>query len=94
MESLLEHIAASDPPLETAEDTQLTQGASKKPEKTLGSFFKGAATEKSAVSKREKVMAELHSYLNWPQADSECDPLMWWRLHEVNFPRISRLVKK
>ncbi|CAM4671491.1 unnamed protein product [Leuciscus chuanchicus] len=95
VESLLSaHSAASEPSLETAEDTQLTQGVSKRPKKTLRSFFKGAATEKTDVSEREKIIAELHSYLNCPPADSECDPLMWWKTHEVNFPRISRLAKK
>lgn len=54
VESILSaHTAASEPPLETAEDTQPNQGAISRPKKTTGSFFKGATTEKTAVSERE-----------------------------------------
>lgn len=78
VESLLlepSRTTASEPLLETAEDTQQTQGASKRPKKTLGSFFKGTATEKTGVSERDTITAELHSYLKCPPADSESDPL-------------------
>lgn len=38
--------------------------------------------------------AELNSYLMTPAIDGEQDPLAWWKVHMVNFPSLSKLVRK
>ncbi|XP_024859016.1 E3 SUMO-protein ligase ZBED1-like [Kryptolebias marmoratus] len=67
----------------------------KRHKKTLGSFFKRASSaEKTRLSDQEIIKVELNTYLQYPPADEESDPLAWWRLHEVNFPHVSQLAKK
>ncbi|KAL3972516.1 desumoylating isopeptidase 1 [Sarotherodon galilaeus] len=59
-----------------------------------GAFFlKGPVSGKIEVT-AERLSSELSSYVNSPPADSECDPLSWWKVHTVNFPHISRLARK
>ncbi|KAK7938916.1 hypothetical protein WMY93_002242 [Mugilogobius chulae] len=83
--------ALETPPSSSAE--QLCQVAAKKPKKSLGSFLKGAVGEKTEVT-AERLLSELSSYMNSPPVDSESDPLLWWKIHTVNFPHISRLARK
>lgn len=68
----------------------------KKQRKSLGSFFKKQSPSADALplTERQKVQSELESYLMSPDADSESEPLEWWRLHEHNFPNMSKLVNK
>lgn len=68
----------------------------KKQRKSLGSFLKQAAAAEvsTSVSYSDRVEAELSSYLFGQLADSESDPLAWWKVHEVNFPLMSQLAKK
>lgn len=68
----------------------------KKQRKSLGSFFKKQCQEDDALplTEKQKVESELERYLMCPDADSESNPLDWWRLHEHNFPRLSHLAKK
>ncbi|CAM4623496.1 unnamed protein product [Leuciscus chuanchicus] len=68
----------------------------KKQRKSLSSFFKKQSPSADALplTERQKVQSELESYLMCPDADSESEPLEWWRLHERNFPRVSKLAKK
>ena len=81
----------------SAEDTPGPSDA-KRPKKTLGSFFKRAAATDTPGGvgglSREIIQAELNSYLRCPPADSENDPLTWWKVHKVNFPQVSHLAKK
>lgn len=70
------------------------QNDAKRAKKSFGSFFKKTPNEKRGLSNREIIEAELSSYLQGPQADSESDPLMWWKLHEFNFPHVSKLGRK
>ncbi|XP_067274669.1 E3 SUMO-protein ligase ZBED1-like isoform X1 [Pseudorasbora parva] len=65
----------------------------KKAKKSLGSFFKTSPAPSSVVPSHA-VEAELNSYLVSPTIDSEMDPLTWWRLHQVNFPHLSKLARK
>lgn len=69
--------------------------AQKKLRKSLGSFFKkpcpGVSTELTGMQAMEK---ELENYLLAPDADSEAEPLEWWKMHERNFPRVSQLAKR
>ncbi|XP_041837691.1 E3 SUMO-protein ligase ZBED1-like [Melanotaenia boesemani] len=70
-------------------------GEAKRHKKTLGSFFKRASSsEKTKMSNKEIIEAELNAYLLSPPADEESDPLAWWRLYEVKFPHVSQLAKK
>lgn len=68
--------------------------------KTLGSLLKisgaasAAGTTASTTSIREAIEGEMKAYLSTPHADSEMDPLEWWKVHEGNFPRVSQLAQK
>ncbi|XP_067270785.1 E3 SUMO-protein ligase ZBED1-like [Pseudorasbora parva] len=87
--------AGSATPGTSGESTKEAQSASKKQRKSLGSFFKKPAAEMTtSLSDTEKIEAELNSYLHGSLADSESNPLTWWKVHEVNFPNISCLAKK
>ncbi|XP_024139828.2 zinc finger BED domain-containing protein 1, partial [Oryzias melastigma] len=72
----------------------------KKVKHSLGSFLKAASAapstsvEREAPSVKELVEKELHSYLALPNIDSEVNPLEWWKVHKVNFPRVSQLALK
>lgn len=64
--------------------------------KTLGSFFKKATTSSATAtpSLRELMKTELSAYLQSVSADSESDPLQWWKDHEEMFPNLKNLAKK
>ena len=64
----------------------------KKQRKSLGSFFKKQSQEEDdlPLTEEQKVESELEKYLMCPDADSEAEPLDWWRLHGHNFPRLSQ----
>lgn len=66
----------------------------KKARKSLGSFFKTKSAMPAALQLEEAIASELNSYLLSPSIDSEEDPLKWWRLHQINFPRMSMVAKK
>lgn len=67
----------------------------KRARKSLGSFFKVAPVpSSSSVHLAQAVEAELNSYLLSPTIDSEADPLAWWRLHQVSYPKLSKLARK
>ena len=67
----------------------------KKQRKSLGSFFKKSCpTTSTGLTDKETVESELDKYLLAPDADSEMDPLQWWKIHEKNFPRVSCLAKR
>ncbi|XP_062312171.1 E3 SUMO-protein ligase ZBED1-like [Osmerus eperlanus] len=66
----------------------------KKPKKSLGSFFKQTSSAPASCSERQIIEQELNSYILATAADSESDPLEWWRFHGSNFPRVSCLAKK
>lgn len=62
--------------------------------KSLGSFVKQAAAAEVSISVSYTVIeAELSSYLLGQLADSESNPLTWWKVHE-NSPVIGSLAKK
>ena len=41
----------------------------------------------------QSVEGELENYLMAPDADSETEPLDWWKMHERNLLRVSQLAK-
>lgn len=48
----------------------------------------------SPLQEQQAISAELQSYLQPGNLDSEEDPLDWWRERQKLFPRLSKLVKK
>lgn len=42
----------------------------------------------------QTVEGELENYLMAPYADSETEPLDWWKIHEKTFPRVSKLARR
>lgn len=40
------------------------------------------------------IEGEFKAYLSTPNAESEVDPLEWWKAHEADFPRVSQLARK
>ncbi|KAK3525164.1 hypothetical protein QTP86_019545, partial [Hemibagrus guttatus] len=66
----------------------------KKARKSLGSFFKMTSAMPAALLLEEAIASEFNSYLLSPSIDSEEDPLKWWRFHQINFPRMSRVAQK
>ncbi len=64
---------------------------------TLGSFFKKSYTKSAATSdltEQQAIEAELNSYLQAPDADSETNPLVWWKINSATYPRVSLLAKR
>lgn len=77
---------------EAAEPSTSTQ---KKYKRSLGSFLKRITVPNTSSMQLEDSMeAELNGYLITPVIDGEQDPLAWWKLHRVNFPRLSELACK
>lgn len=102
LESLLtapsQHPAASAQPTTTSQSPG-AERPPKKTRKTLARFLKTsgvvtAASTSASPSLKEAIDGELKAYLSTPNADSEMDPLEWWKIHEGNFPRVSQLARK
>nr|XP_024661555.1 zinc finger BED domain-containing protein 1-like [Maylandia zebra] len=66
----------------------------KKQRKSLGSFFKKSHPTSTGLTEKETVEKELEKYLLAPDADSEMDPLEWWKINNRSFPRVSCLAKR
>ncbi|XP_056119514.1 E3 SUMO-protein ligase ZBED1-like [Rhinichthys klamathensis goyatoka] len=69
----------------------------KKAKKSLGSFFKQSETVAkgdSSLTLKDAVEAELNTYMLTPPIDKEEDPLAWWKVHKLSFPRLARLARK
>ncbi|KAK7889268.1 hypothetical protein WMY93_024828 [Mugilogobius chulae] len=79
---------------EQNKDVQPPEDVSKKPRKSLGSFFKTVAPSSIAPSSSAAVEGELNNYLLSPTIDSEEDPLSWWQIHQASFPHLAKLAKK
>ncbi|XP_078019841.1 E3 SUMO-protein ligase ZBED1-like [Epinephelus lanceolatus] len=83
-------LAASQP----QDATTVSQPAEPLRKKTLGSFFKTAATPSATLSQRERIEKELFAYLQSVSVDSEANPLQWWNEHEEMFPNLKNVAKK
>ncbi|XP_061584717.1 E3 SUMO-protein ligase ZBED1-like [Cololabis saira] len=66
----------------------------KKSRKTLGSFLKAAKGSEAPSQPEQDVASELLSYLLSSKIDSEADPLVWWKEHKGEFPKLSVLARK
>lgn len=85
----------------TSQSPDEDQTPPKKAKKSLASFLKvsgvvsaSATTTSASSSLKEAIEGELKGYLSTPNAESEVDPLEWWKVHEANFPRVSHLARK
>ncbi|XP_047241834.1 uncharacterized protein LOC124880605 [Girardinichthys multiradiatus] len=82
----------TDPEAQTNDPPSTTM---KKAKKSLGSFFKTAPLPASSfVQLSQAVEAEFNSYLLSPPIDSEGDPLVWQKLHQITFPQLRKLARK
>lgn len=61
--------------------------------KTLGSFFKRPVAT-AGLTDHQAVEAELNSYLQSANADSDTNPLEWWKTHCTAYPKVSLLAKR
>ena len=61
-------------------------------------FFKKAtpcsASATAIPSQRGQIHTEMSTYLQSAAADSESDPLQWWKKHEDMFPNLKNLAIK
>ncbi len=66
--------------------------------KSNRSFFKAAQSHKGqtdpASQQHQSVSMELQSYLFLSNADSVVDPLVWWKAHKEQYPRLCSLARK
>ncbi|KAL3995876.1 N-acetyltransferase 8 [Sarotherodon galilaeus] len=80
---------------ETAQNSPSAQASGGKAKKTLGSLFKTSAASSALPLPLEDVVeAELNSYLLTPVIDGEDDPLTWWKVHNIHFPRLCKMARK
>ncbi len=66
-------------------------------EDDTGQLFKKSYTKSAATSdltEQQAIEAELNSYLQAPDADSETNPLVWWKINSATYPRVSLLAKR
>jgi len=70
--------------------------SNKKAKQSLGSLLKTTPcpTPQASMQLEQVVEAELSSYLMSPAIDSEEDPLAWWRIHKVSYPKLSKVARR
>lgn len=61
--------------------------------RSLSSFFVKKAPTPS-FSQADRIRTELATYLLISEISEDADPLQWWKKHEENFPRLSKLARK
>lgn len=73
-----------------------TATSAKRVKMSLGSLLQTSVTSTSPSKSPDQAIieAEFNSYILMPKLHSEEDPLVWWRIHKVNFPRLSKLAQK
>ncbi len=80
---------------ETIQKPQSAEPSGEKVKKSLGSLFKTSVASSALPVQLEDVTeAELNSYLLTPVIDGEDDPLAWWKVHKINFPRLCKIACK
>ncbi|XP_035848419.1 zinc finger BED domain-containing protein 1-like [Sander lucioperca] len=80
---------------ETVQNPPSAQPSGGKAKKSLGSLFKTSVTSSALPLPLEDVVeAELNSYLLTPVIDGEDDPLAWWKVHNIHFPRLCNIARK
>ncbi|XP_046724696.1 uncharacterized protein LOC124398485 isoform X1 [Silurus meridionalis] len=90
--------ANSSTPQQPGPAVQVRQVEAQPPPKkkmTLAAFFKKNTPVASPHQlEAVKIETELTTYLFTPEVDPDTDPLEWWKRHQPNFPKLSRLAKK
>ncbi|KAJ8012602.1 hypothetical protein DPEC_G00044570 [Dallia pectoralis] len=69
-----------------------TSVPAKKTKRSLASFFSYRPTTTTSteyLTAQQAVERELCNYLLSPNADNDSNPLDWWKVYEMNFPRVS-----
>ena len=86
-------VSTTDPMSQGAAEAESPTGKGKW---SLGSFFKSKAVPppSSTTQLEDAIKAELDNYLMTPTTDWEEDPLARWRVHNVDFPWLSKLARK
>uniref|UniRef100_A0A0K2TA40 Zinc finger BED domaincontaining protein 1like [Maylandia zebra] n=1 Tax=Lepeophtheirus salmonis TaxID=72036 RepID=A0A0K2TA40_LEPSM len=74
---------------------ELSQPPTKKAKKSLASFFKRTTTSASmTIDPTNAIESELSVYMQSSTIDTEENPLLWWRIQKINFPRLSIMARK
>ena len=69
----------------------------------LGQIFKKLREQKASspstsgtgtMTVPEKLESEIDHYIKSPVADSESDPLQWWKINYVHYPFLAKIAKK
>ncbi|XP_034145491.1 zinc finger BED domain-containing protein 1-like [Esox lucius] len=82
---------------ENTEAQTMEPPSEKKTKRSLGSLLKtnpSPTPTASFMHLEQAVEAELNSYLFSPTIHSEADPLAWWKLHQVTYPKLTKLARK
>ncbi|XP_053170155.1 zinc finger BED domain-containing protein 4-like [Scomber japonicus] len=69
----------------------------KRAKPSLGSLLKsnpGPTSTTFDMQMEQAIEAEVNSYLLSPTIDSEADPLTWWKLHHLTYPKLSKLARR
>ncbi|XP_061884799.1 E3 SUMO-protein ligase ZBED1-like [Entelurus aequoreus] len=100
----MEQVARKEKRARVSTTEAMPQGAAEaepstvgKGKRSLGSFFKSRPSvppPSTTMQLEDAINAELNSYLITPTIDGEDNPLAWWRVHNVNFPWLSKLARK
>lgn len=56
-------------------------------------FFKRPSPSNTGLTDMQVVEGELEHYLMAPDADSETEPLDWWKMYDKKFPKVSQLAR-
>ncbi|KAG9278042.1 zinc finger BED domain-containing protein 1-like [Astyanax mexicanus] len=86
--------SAQAPAAEAGADDDTGVPAKKTKKSFFGSYFKKTKESKEGESLDTMIEKEMKSYLMIPEVDSDVNPLDWWKMQEVNFPRLGKLAKK
>lgn len=68
-------------------------GPALKKRRSLSSFFQKKAPAPS-LSQADRIRTELATYPLISEISEDADPLQWWKKHEENFLRLSKLARK
>lgn len=105
VEEILQHqdtegSSTSDATSSTSDATSEHEPPAEPPakKKKLGSWLKESKLKKSHTSQpegtRERIKNEIEKYEKAPQADSDSNPLDWWRMYAETYPNLAKMARK
>lgn len=65
-----------------------------KKRKSLGSLLQQSAVEDLHATPETRATREMEAYLCKPLVNGDTDPLLWWKVHAVRLPLMSRVARK